>query len=447
MKNTITNEVSLKLLNDFLKIKSVSAIDERVKDMQKAREYLLEIFQENEFKTKILKGEKHDLVFAEKIIDPNKPTVLIYGHYDVMPEDPIDEWNTPPFIPTIKAGQIFARGASDDKGQIMANIVAGLTSQAVNLKYIIEGEEEIGSISVSQVAKKYKELLSCDHLIVSDSEMLEDGTPTMDINLRGLTYMEIAIRTAKHDLHSGAYGGVADNPAIILAEVITKLKDKNGKILIPGFYDDVIVPSKSVLTDFAKVPVNQKSLKSEGEFFVVGGGEPEYSLNERRWARPTLDVNGLTSGYQDPGSKTIIPAKASAKISMRLVPNQDPTDIAKKFSSYVKSLIPKNAEFTEIKHSGAFPYMAPTDLPIYDIAKKCLTKAFGKKCTFDGVGGSIGFVPIVTKELNVPCLLIGLGKPSDNIHAPNEHISVNNYLNGIKAIRELLDLIGKKNVK
>lgn len=445
MEKNITNQTSLKLLKDFLKIKSVSAIDANRNDMQKAREFLLKVFQENGFKTKILKGEKHDLVFAEKTVDNKKPTVLIYGHYDVMPEDPVEEWKTPPFSPTINAGQIYARGASDDKGQIMANIIAGFETKDINLKYIIEGEEEIGSISIAKIASKYKDLLKCDYLLVSDSEMLENGTPTIDINLRGLTYMEITLKTAKHDLHSGAYGGVASNPAIILANIITKLKNDKGKILIPGFYEDVLLPSASVRSDFAKVPVSHKSLKNEGEFFVVGGGEPQYSLNERRWARPTLDVNGLTSGYQDPGSKTIIPSKASAKISMRLVPNQDPTDIAKKFTDYVKSLVPKNAELTEIKHSGALPYAAPTSLPIYDIAKKCLTKAFGKKCIFDGVGGSIGFVPIVAKALNVPCLLIGIGKPSDNIHAPNEHLSVKSYLLGIKAIKSLLNSIGSKN--
>lgn len=438
---------NIELLKEFLKIKSISALDLNKPDMKKAREYLAKLFKSNGFKVTILKGIKHDLVFAEKFVDPNKPTVLIYGHYDVMPVDPLNEWKTKPFEPVFKSGQIFARGASDDKGQIMANISAGLKNSSVNLKYIIEGEEEIGSISIENIAMKYKKLLSCDYMIVSDSEMLEDGTPTIDINLRGLTYMEISIKTAKHDLHSGAYGGIAENPAIILSNIISKLKSKEGKVLIPNFYKDVIKPPKTILNDFNSVPVSKTSLMEEGEFYLIGGGEPSFTLNERRWARPTLDVNGLTSGYQESGAKTIIPSTASAKISMRLVPNQDPLKIEKLFTKYVRSLTPKGVELKVKSLSGSYSYVAPINNPVFKIAKECLTKNFGKKCIFDGVGGSIGFVPIVAKELNVPCLLIGFGKPSDNIHAPNEHISLNNYLKGINAIERLLDVIGSKYAK
>lgn len=437
----MNDKSKIELLKKFLEIKSVSSQNEFNSEMETARHFLAKIFTDNGFKTKILKGEMHDLVYAEKFIGKDKPTVLIYGHYDVMPVDPIDEWRTNPFTPTIKDGKIFARGTSDDKGQIMANIIAGLEELPVNLKYVVEGEEEIGSISIEKIAEKYSDLLSCDYMIVSDSEMLEDGTPTIDINLRGLTYMEITLRSALHDLHSGSYGGVAENPAIILSRIISKLKSDNGKVLIPGFYDDVVLPNPKERNDFESVPVSKSSLKNEGEFYVIGGGENKFSLNIRRWARPTLDVNGLTSGYQGDGSKTIIPAKASAKISMRLVPNQDPEDIAKKFTKYVKSLVPKGMIIEVQNLSGTLAYKAPTSDPVFGLAKKCLTKSFGKEAIYDGVGGSIGFVPIVAKKLNVPCLLIGFGKPSDNIHAPNEHIDLNSFLNGIKAITELLNNI------
>lgn len=437
----MNDKSKIELLKKFLEIKSVSSQNEFNSEMETARHFLAKIFTDNGFKTKILKGEMHDLVYAEKFIGKDKPTVLIYGHYDVMPVDPIDEWKTNPFTPTIKDGKIFARGTSDDKGQIMANIIAGLEELPVNLKYVVEGEEEVGSISIEKIAEKYSDLLSCDYMIVSDSEMLEDGTPTIDINLRGLTYMEITLRSALHDLHSGSYGGVAENPAIILSRIISKLKSDNGKVLIPGFYDDVVLPNPKERNDFESVPVSKSSLKNEGEFYVIGGGENKFSLNIRRWARPTLDVNGLTSGYQGDGSKTIIPAKASAKISMRLVPNQDPEDIAKKFTKYVKSLVPKGMIIEVQNLSGTLAYKAPTSDPVFGLAKKCLTKSFGKEAIYDGVGGSIGFVPIVAKKLNVPCLLIGFGKPSDNIHAPNEHIDLNSFLNGIKAITELLNNI------
>jgi len=443
------NKIEIDTLLEFLKIKSVSAQKEFTSDMQKARKFLIEIFEKYGFKTKILKGSVHDLVFAELITDPSKPTVLIYGHYDVQPADPVNEWNSPAFEPTIKKGNLYGRGASDDKGQIMANIMAGIRiiekykgNPPVNLKYIIEGEEEVGSISIADIAKKYAgNLLKCNYLIVSDSEMLASDKPTIDITLRGITYMEIVLESAKHDLHSGAYGGVAENPAILMSQIISKLKNKNGKVLIPGFYDDVVKPTLSEARDFARIKVSAKSLKSEGEFYKIGGGEKGFSLNERRWTRPTLDVNGMGSGYQEAGSKTIIPSKAFAKISMRLVPKQDPDKIEALFKKYVTSLVPSEISLKFIKHSGAYPYKAPTGDPVFDLAKKCLFDTYGNKAVFNGVGGSIGFVPIVAKALNVPCIMIGFGLPTDNIHAPNEHILVKGYTNGIKAVTKLLENI------
>jgi acetylornithine deacetylase/succinyl-diaminopimelate desuccinylase-like protein len=432
-------------LVEFLKIKSISTQKEFRPDMEKARRYLIVLFEKMGFKTRTLKGKNHDAVFAQKITDKTNPTVLIYGHYDVQPPDPIEEWKTKPFEPVLKNGKIWARGASDDKGQLMAHIMAikklnDLTEGKlpINVKFIIEGEEEIGSISIGDIVKKYaQDLLKCDYLFVSDSEMLGLGKPTIDISLRGLAYMEIELVSAKHDLHSGQFGGVAENPAVVLSRVITKLKSEEGKILIPGFYKDVKKPSAKELKDFRSIKVSRESLKSEGGFYSIGGGEADFSLNERRWVRPTLDVNGLTSGYQGEGSKTIIPAKASAKISMRLVPDQNPEEIAKIFKSYVKKLIPADFKLRVIYHSGSLPYKAPTDNNIFNLTKECLSKAFGDQTVYDGVGGSIGFVPIVVNKLKVPCLLIGFGLPTDNVHAPNEHLPLVNYLNGIDAMFDL----------
>lgn len=305
----------------------------------------------------------------------------------------------------------------------------------LNFKFIIEGEEEIGSLSIEGIVKKYaKTLLAADLIIVSDSEMYEAEQPTIDAGLRGLCYTEIFLKSGMNDVHSGQFGGVAPNPAIELAKIIVKLKSDNGEILIPGFYKDVVKPGREMLKDFEALKVTNSKLMQEGGMFYVGGGETSFSLNERRWTRPTLDVNGITSGYQGEGSKTIIPAEASAKISMRLVPNQDPEKIFTLFSKYIKSLVPKGLEIRIDYHSGALPYLAPTKNPIFTLMKQSLKKVYKKNAVFAGVGGSIGFVPTVAKALNVPCVMVGFGLPDENLHAPNEHYGVKNYLRGIETM-------------
>lgn len=438
----------LEILKNFLKIKSVSTQDQYLAHMDEARNFLVKLLKNIGFDTKILKSKRHDAVFAQRIQDPKYPTVLIYGHYDVQPAEPINEWRTDPFEPKVIKGILFARGSSDDKGQVMAQILAVKEvlqknkNLKLNLKFLIEGEEEIGSISINMLAKKYaKTLLKCNYIVVSDSEMVEKGQPCIDSSLRGLSYTEIFFKIGNNDLHSGQFGGVVENPAIVLSRVISKLKDQDNMVLIPGFYKDIVRPTKNELKDYKKVRITAAKIKVDGNVFTIGGGEERFSFNERLWSRPTLDVNGLTSGYQGEGSKTIIPCQASAKISMRLVPNQDPEEIFQSFERYVKNLVPKNVKLKIVNHSNALPYKAPTQNPIFGIAKIALKEAFHKDALFTGVGGSIGFVPIMANILKVPCIMIGFGNTDDGPHGPNEHFSVDNYLKGIEAMGKFYEIL------
>ena len=439
----------LNILKDFLKIKSVSTQDQYLSQMNEARSFLVKFLKGGGFDTKILKGKRHNAVFAERILNAKFPTILIYGHYDVQPAEPLNEWKTNPFEPKVINGILYARGSTDDKGQIMAQILAVKSvikenkNLKLNFKFLIEGEEEIGSLSIDILAKKYaKTLLRCNYIVVSDSEMIKKGQPCIDSSLRGLIYTEVFLKIGNNDLHSGQFGGAVENPAILLSHLISKLKDQNNIILIPDFYKDIINPTKNEIKDYKKVKITAQKIKDDGKVFAVGGGEKLFNLNERLWSRPTLDVNGLTSGYQGEGSKTIIPCRASAKISMRLVPNQDPEKIYAAFEKYVTTLVPKSVELKIVNHSHALPYKAPTQNPVFEIAKKALKDAFHKEALFTGVGGSIGFVPIMTKALGVPCLMIGFGLPDDGAHAPNEHFHIDNFLNGIKAMMNFYKMLG-----
>lgn len=445
------DQPEIDLLKHLLAFKSISTQEEFLLDMEKARHFLSDIFTEMGFETKELKGKKHPALFAQKIVDKKLPTVLIYGHYDVQPPEPLEEWKTPPFEPTIKGDNIYARGSTDDKGQVMVHIMAAKKmvdelgdNLPVNFKFIIEGEEEIGSISVESLVKKYgKTLFKCDYILVSDSEMIGPGRPAIDIGLRGLVYAEVFVETGKHDLHSGQFGGVAENPAVVLVRILSQLKDKNNRITIPRFYNSVMPPTKKELREYKALGATAEQLKKEGQFFALGGGESKYSLNERRWSRPTLDINDLTSGYQGEGSKTIIPYQASAKVSIRIVPNQDPKKVYLAFEKYIKKLAPSNVKVRVLYHADALPYKAPTDHPIFETMKKSLKKAFGKEALFQGVGGSIGFIPVTANALKVPCLIIGFGLPDDDLHAPNEHFSLKNYQQGIKAMTDFYSQLGK----
>jgi len=437
----------LKQLFELLKIKSISTNPRYKPEMKRAISYLQKLLKSMDFKTKILKGLVNDALFAQKIVDPKFPTVLFYGHYDVQPPEPLDKWISQPFNPEIRKGYLFARGADDDKGQLMIHLMAiqKLSKEGtlpVNIKFILEGEEELGSNSVPMFAKKYaKNILKCDYLVVSDSEMISKGNPSLDISLRGIIYTEVSLETAKQDLHSGSFGGVVQNPANALSVMISKLKDENGKVKIPGFYDNVLAKEKLPSTKGIKI-TKEKILK-DAKVFGIGGGEKKLGLKERMWFRPTLDVNGIKSGFIEEGQKTIIPSKALAKISMRLVPNQDPNKIYELFEKYIKKITPKNCKLKIIKYAGSNPYLAPTNNPIYKIMKQSLKEVFKKDPVFIGVGGSIGFVPIMAKTLDVPCILVGFGLPTGNLHAPNENLYLKNYFGGIETIYRFLKKLGK----
>lgn len=427
-------------LIEILKIPSISTQEEHLPDMLKARKYLIDLFQLLGFKTKILKGKKHDAVFAELITSNKLPTVLVYGHYDVQPPDPLDEWKTPPFEPIVKGDKIYARGSADNKGQHMIHIMAvkellGKGPLPINFKFLIEGEEEIGSVSIDSLANKYsKNLLSCNYLIVSDTGMRKDQ-PSIDIGLRGLLYTEVSIQTAKHDLHSGEYGGLAENPAILLTRLISRLKNEKGEVLIPDFYKDVEVLTQKDLMQIKKVEKSEKEVIKDGELLGIGGGNIKFSVGERKWTQPTLDVNGIWSGYTGQGSKTIIPAKATAKISMRLVPNQDNDKIYALFKKYIKSLVPEFVKIEMVRHADCLPYIAPSHHPVFSLMKESLKKVYQKEPILKRVSGSIGFVPIMAKALKVPVLMVGFALPGANIHAPNEWFSVSNYYKGIEVMK------------
>ena len=437
-------------LINLLKIPSISTQEEHRKDMEKARLYLVDLFQSMGFKTKILKGKKHDAVFAQYTVHRSLPTVLIYCHYDVQPPDPLNEWNTPPFEPTVKGKELYGRGTTDNKGQIMIHIMTlkklleKNEKLQVNFKFIIEGEEEIGSPSITDIVRKYsKDLLNCDYMIVSDTEIPEKGQPSIDISLRGLLYTEVQIESGKHDLHSGQYGGAIDNPANVLANIIAKLKESSGKVAIPHFYDDIVPFSPKELKDFNKINITKDILIKEADVYGISNDETKYSLLERLWTRPTLDVNGIWGGYAGEGSKTIIPAKAGAKISMRLVPNQNSDKIYGHFVSFINKIAPKTVKIKFIRHADCLPYKAPTDNKVFNLMKQSLKKHFGKEPVFKGVGGSIGFVPIMAKALKVPVIMVGFDYSGSNIHAPNEHFSLSNYYKGIEVMTDFYANLAK----
>lgn len=429
-------------LKILLGIQSVSTLPERKPDMQKAREYLMDVFSVMGFKTQILEGQKHDAVYAERIENPSLPTVLVYGHYDVQPGDPEAEWKSPPFVGTIRDGKLYARGAADNKGQHFVHITAvkRMLEEGerlpVNMKFLIEGEEEIGSPSVQDMAKKYsRDVLRCDYLIVSDGEAYAEDQPSIDTSLRGLLYVELKLQTAEHDLHSGIYGGVAINPANELSRIISSLKDKDGKIAIPGFYDRVEPVSSKALADAEALRTTAPKLMEEGHFYAISTEGAEHSLNQRRWYDPTLDVNGITSGFQGEGPKTIIPKEARAKISMRLVPRQDPGEIYALLESYLPTIVPNGVKFELKQHATALPYMAPTDHPVFSLMEQSLQKAFGVKPVYTGVGGTIGFIPVLSQEQgNVPCLMVGFALPDCNMHAPNENLDLKTFTQGVEAM-------------
>lgn len=424
-------------LKEFLKIQSISTLPEHKDDMQKAAEFVAQKIKDAGIQNvTIYQTEGHPIIYAEWMGAPGKPTVLIYGHYDVQPADPVELWHTSPFEPVVKDGKIYARGATDDKGQMYVHIKSVESffkttgSLPVNVKFLIEGEEEIGSPNLFTFLKNNTELLKCDAVLISDTSLWDEGVPTITYGLRGICYMEVEVTGPNRDLHSGTYGGAVPNPVNILAEIIAKLKDKNGRITIPEFYNDVLKLTKQEKDNLKKLKYSEKEFaKSIGIKKSVG--EKGYSLLERIWSRPTLDCNGIVGGFTGKGAKTIIPSKASAKISMRLVPNQNPKKIEKLFTNHIKKIAPDYVDIKVTCIHGGSPFIAKLDKPIMKIAAKAMSAAFGKETVFMREGGSIPIVVEFAEKLKATPVLMGLGLDSENLHSPNEHFNLNHFRLGI----------------
>ena len=434
-------------LFELLRIPSVSADPTRKADMTRAADWLQLKLQALGFAARVDQTPGHPIVYAERLNAPGKPTVLIYGHYDVQPEAPLEEWHTPPFEPTVRDGRIYARGSTDDKGQAFAHVkgVELLLSQGelpVNVKFLLEGEEEIGSASIGDYLTAHRDELKADVILISDGSRFAPDVPTITYGVRGLSYVEIHVQGANRDLHSGSYGGAAPNPINALCEIIAGLKDDQGRVTIPGFYDGIEPLTDEERQMWASLP------HSDEDFAASIGvpalpGEEGYTTLERLWGRPTLDVNGIWGGYQGEGSKTVIAAKAGAKVSMRLVPGQDPDRITQLIKDYVPTIAPKGVKAEVLGHHGGQPVMFPTDSRWVQGANRALKRVYGREAAFARTGGSIPIVADFDQILETPVLFVDLGLNEDAPHSPNESFAVADYHNGILTSAYLLEELGK----
>jgi len=386
------------------------------------------------------------VVYGEWLNAPGRPTILFYGHYDVQPVDPVDLWTTPPFEATVRDGEIYARGSADDKGQVFMHfkaIEAHLKQNGrlpVNMKIILEGEEEVGSAHLDDFIRAHKSELGANVVVISDSPMFDRGIPSICYGLRGLVYFQIDLRGSKTDLHSGSFGGAVANPAMVLAQVLAQMKDRGGRVKIPGFYDDVVPLTEEERKAWASLPFNEKKFKKDFGIPKLFGESGSTTL-ERIWARPTFEINGLLSGFTGEGAKTVLPAVSMAKVSMRLVPNQHPDKIAKLFEDYVTKITPKTVELKITRMHGGKPWMTSYDNPFVQAAGRAIEKGFGKTPVFTREGGSIPVVSTFQEELGLPSVLFGVGLPDENAHAPNEKLDVSNFHNGIIASAYLYEEI------
>lgn len=432
-------------LLDLLKIPSVSADPSYKADVVRAAEFLKTRFLELEMdRVEVYPTNGHPIVYAEKVVDTSLPTVLVYGHYDVQPADPIELWHSGPFEPLIKTteihpeGAIFARGACDDKGQMYMHVKAFETmlktdTLACNVKFIIEGEEEVGSVNLEEFISSHKTMLAADVILVSDTGMLAKDVPSITSGLRGLSYVEVEVVGPNRDLHSGLYGGAVANPINVLTQMIASLQDENKHITIPGFYDDVLEISAQERAEMAKAPYNEAAYCKAIDINETAG-EKGFSTLERATIRPTLDVNGIWGGYIGEGAKTVLPSKANAKISMRLVPNQDPDKITRLFQEHFEKIAPKSVKVTVTPHHGGEPALTPIDSDEYRAASLAIEESFGKKPIPVRSGGSIPIIAMFEKILGLKTILMGFGLDSDAIHSPNEHYGLFNYYKGIETI-------------
>jgi acetylornithine deacetylase/succinyl-diaminopimelate desuccinylase-like protein len=426
-------------LFDWLKIPSVSADSSHKNDVRRAAEFLVEKLKATGIdKVEICETKGHPIVFGEKIINPSLPTVLVYGHYDVQPADPLNLWDSPAFEPIIKNEKIYARGSCDDKGQVYMHVKAveimlKHNLLPCNIKLMIEGEEEVGSDNLGAFVKENKAKLKADIILISDTAMISLEHPSITTGLRGLSYMEVEVTGPNRDLHSGVYGGAVANPINTLCSMIDSLHDEKGRVTIPGFYDKVAELSAAERDAINKAPFDLNEYKKDLDIAEIKG-EIGYSTLERTGIRPTLDCNGIWGGYTGEGAKTVLPSKASAKISMRLVPNQMSSEITELFTKHIQSIAPKSVKVKVTAHHGGEPAVTPTDSPAYKAAEKAFKEVWGKTPIPTRDGGSIPIVALFKKELNLDTVLLGFGLDSDAIHSPNEHYGVKNFLMGIETI-------------
>lgn len=437
-------------LTELLRIPSVSTMPEHKKDIHNCAEFIAgKLRDAGMSRVEVYATEGHPIVYGEWLGAPGKPTVLIYGHYDVQPADPLELWESPPFEPQIRDNKIWARGATDDKGQMFIHIKSTEAyfkchgSLPLNIKFVIEGEEEIGSENLGVFLRQHREMLKCDSVVISDTSLYAPGVPTITYGLRGLAYMEVEVTGPDRDLHSGSFGGAVANPVNVLARMISELTDGSGRITIPGFYDDVLEVTEKERESFRRLKFSDKNFAKEIGVKKLTG-EEGFTTLERLWARPTLDCNGISGGFSGSGAKTIIPSKASAKISMRLVPNQDPNKISRLFTRYFNSLAPEGVKVDVRSLHGGYPVMVSLDDKVTIAASDAMAKAFGKKTVFMRDGGSIPVVADFVKILKSPAVLMGFGLDSENLHSPNEHFDLNHFRLGILSSAYFMDIYASR---
>jgi acetylornithine deacetylase/succinyl-diaminopimelate desuccinylase-like protein len=437
-------------LKVFLRIPSISALSEHKPDIRRAAEFALnELLKAGMTSGELIEGDGNPLVYAEWLKAPGKPTILFYGHYDVQPPDPLDEWKSPPFEPEIRGDDIFARGSCDDKGQVYLQIkaVEGLMRTTgklpVNVKFLLEGEEETGGEHIERYVTTKPPRLKADAALVCDTEMFAPNLPTICVGLRGLVYYELCVEGANHDLHSGVYGGAAPNPIMAISEILCALKDRQGHLKIPGFYDRVVPPSQKEREAWASLPFDEKEYieKEMGAKELVG--EPEVSLFDRVWARPTLEVHGIRGGFTGEGAKTVIPARAVAKISTRLVGDQRVDESIEQLKSAVQAVCPKGVSAELKVLSAGAPSLTDPDNPFIHAAAEAMKQVFGKETVYIRSGGSIPIVGVFDRYLGIPSVLMGFGLPDDNLHAPNEKFHLPNLFRGAEAVARYLEILGE----
>jgi acetylornithine deacetylase/succinyl-diaminopimelate desuccinylase-like protein len=435
----------------FLRIPSISTLPENAADVARAAQFVAaSLTAAGMDNVELIPTDRHPLVYADWLHAPGKPTVLCYGHYDVQPPDPLELWESPPFEPTIRNGNIYARGSCDDKGQMYMHVKAVEALRhahggqlPLNVKFLIEGEEEVGGKSITQYLPGHTAKLSADVALVSDTELFADGVPTLCVGLRGLMYLEIEARGPARDLHSGMYGGAAPNAVYGLIELLAKAKDADGHIQIPGVYDGVMPPAPAEAASWAQLPFSEEEFLKVEVGSTVLTGEPEQSVLARTWARPTFEVHGIAGGFTGAGSKTVIPAKAVAKVSLRLVPDQDPEKVLEAVQRWVVNNAPKGIQL-EVRVLGVGPAISVNpDHPAIHIAAQVLSEMLGRPTVFTRSGGSIPIVGEFAAHLHIPTVLMGFGLPDDGLHSPNEKYRISNYYIGIRTIARFLDQYGK----